>query len=210
MKDRWLMRGPSVTNCNCAHGCPCQFGSPTSHGHCRAFAAGTITEGYFNDVRLEPLHYVMLVEWPGEIASGNGREQLIIDERASAAQRDAIGKIMRGESTAPGATHFAVFASTMSEFLAPIYAPIECAIDPEARTARVRVPGIVESNVTPMISPFSGEPVRAGIGLPNGFEYTYAEVASGTTRVRAGIELDLSASHGHLFELHMNQDGVIR
>ena len=36
--------------------------------------------------------------------------------------------------------------------------------------------------------------MRAGIGLPGGFEFTYAEVASGTTRARAGIELDLSTS----------------
>ena len=33
----------------------------------------------------------------------------------------------------------------MAEFLDPIYAPIECAIDVEQRTARVRVPGLVES-----------------------------------------------------------------
>jgi hypothetical protein len=64
----------------------------------------------------------MLVQWPpGEIADGNGREQFI-DERADAAQRAALAKIMRGESTAPGATHFYVFNSTMSEVLDPRWA----------------------------------------------------------------------------------------
>ena len=134
----------------------------------------------------------------------------MIDERANPDQREALGKILRGESTAPGATHFNVFASTMAEFLDPIYAPIECAIDVEQRTARVRVPGLIESDATPMISAFDGSPVRAGIGLPNGFEFTYAEVASGTTRARAGIELDLAETHAHLFEMALNQDGVIR
>ena len=212
MKDRWLIRGPSYTNCNCAYGCPCQFGSPTTNGFCRAVAAGTVAEGYWNDVRLEPLHYVVLVSWPGEIAQGNGRHRMIIDERANPKQRDALGKILRGESTAPGATHFAVFASTMAEFLDPVYAPIDCAIDVEQRTARVRVPDVVESDGTPMISPFDGSPVRAGIGLPNGFEFTYAEVLSGTTRTRAraGIELDIAKTHAHVFEMQMNQDGVIR
>ena len=61
-----------------------------------------------------------------------------------------------------------------------------------------------------MISAFDGSPVRAGIGLPGGFEFTYAEVASGTTRARAGIELDLSKSHSHMFEMQLCQDGVIR
>lgn len=210
MSDVWMLRGPSFVNCNCAYGCPCQFGSPSTHGNCRAIAANQFVEGHFRDVRLDGLNFLMLVEWPGEIAEGNGRCQFIIDERADAAQREALGKIARGEDTTPGATHFYVFNSTMSEVLDPIYAPIECAIDVEARRARVRVPGRVESEGAPIVDPHSGNEFRAGIGLPNGFEYTYAEMGSGTTRARTGIELDLSASYGQFFQLHMNQDGPIR
>jgi hypothetical protein len=208
--ERWMLRGTSFANCNCAYGCPCQFGSPTTHGFCEAFAAFEIEEGRFGSVRLDGLRAVMLLKWPGEIAEGNGRQQFIIDERGDAAQRDALGKIMRGESNAPGATHFYVFNSTMSEMLPTIYAPIECKIDVERRTARVRVPDLIESEGTPIIDPHSGKEFRAGIGLPNGFEYTYAEMGSGTTRVRAGIQLDLSKSYGQFSHLHMNQDGVIR
>jgi hypothetical protein len=210
MKDHWTMRGPQFVNCNCAYGCPCQFGSPTTHGSCRALEAGLVEEGHFNDVRLDGLRFVMLVDWPGEIAAGNGRSQFIIDERADSAQREALGKILRGESTTPGATHFYVFNSTMSQVLDSIYAPIDCEIDVGKRTARVHVSDLVDAEGTPIIDAFSGNPARAVIGLPNGFEYRSAEVASGTTRARAGIELDLSSSHAHFFELHMNQDGVIR
>ena len=51
---------------------------------------------------------------------------------------------------------------------------------------------------------------RAGISLPNGFEYTYAEMGSGTTSARAGLAFELKDSYGQFHELHMNQDGVIR
>jgi hypothetical protein len=210
MSDSWLLRGTNYVNCNCAHGCPCQFGAPSTHGHCRALEAIHVEEGHFNDTRLDGLDFVMLVEWPGEIAEGNGRQQFIIDERADPAQREALGRILRGESTAPGSTHFYVFNSTMSEVLDPIYAPIECEIDLEARKARVRVPDLVESDGDPIIDPNSGAEFRAGIGLPNGFEYTYAEMATASTRARTGIELDLSGSYGHFAVLNMNQDGVIR
>jgi hypothetical protein len=44
----------------------------------------------------------------------------------------------------------------------------------------------------------------------NGFEYTYAEMGNGNSKVRAGIELDLKDSYGQFNVLHMNQDGVIR
>src|SRR3989442_742640 len=82
LTDRWMLRGSNYVNCNCAYGCPCQFGSPTTHGFCEAAEAISIDEGYFNDVRLDGLCVVMLLKWPGEIAQGNGREQFIIDERA--------------------------------------------------------------------------------------------------------------------------------
>jgi len=40
-----------------------------------------IDEGYFNDIVLDRLCFVMLLKWPGEIAKGNGLQQLIFDER---------------------------------------------------------------------------------------------------------------------------------
>jgi hypothetical protein len=208
--DRWLLRGPQFGNCNCAYGCPCQFGSPTTNGFCQAISAAKITEGFFNDTRLDGLSFIVTFQWPGEIAQGNGRSQSIIDERATPAQREALGKILAGESTTPGATHFYVFASTLREVLDTIYAPIEFACDVAKRTARVRVPGLFDATGTPIIDAFSGNEFRAGIGLPNGFEYTYAEMGSGTTSVRAGLEFELKDSYGQFYELHMNQDGVIR
>ena len=68
MTDRWMIRGTQYVNCNCASGCPCQFGSPTTHGFCEALGAGVIEEGYFNDTRLDGLNWAMLLHWPGEIA----------------------------------------------------------------------------------------------------------------------------------------------
>jgi hypothetical protein len=209
MPNHWMIRGTQYANCNCAWGCPCQFNSPTTYGHCEAIEAGHIEEGYFGETRLDGLSYVMLLHWPGEIAAGNGREQFIIDARADEAQREALGKILRGEFTAPGATHFFVFNSTMSEVLETLYAPIEYEIDIAARTARITVPGLVESQSAPIVDPNSGEEFRAGFKLPAGFQLDFAEVASGATRAQAGIELQLSGSHAHLAPLHMNQDGVI-
>ena len=91
--------------------------------------AGHIEEGNFNDTRLDGLDWALLLQWPGEIAQGNGTEQPIIDERADPAQREALRKILLGESTTPGATHFFVYNSTMSTVLPTLYAPIDLSID---------------------------------------------------------------------------------
>ena len=152
----WYLEGPSLTSCNCDWGCPCQFNSPTTHGRCEAVGAGVVEEGYFNETRLDGLRFVLLLQWPGEIAEGNGRQQAIIDVRADAAQREALRKIVYGESTKPGATAFYVYNSTMSEVLPPVYAPIEFEMQLDARRARLRVPGLVESDGSPIVDPHSG------------------------------------------------------
>ena len=210
MAVQWMIRGTEFANCNCNYGCPCQFGSPTTHGNCEGVISGHIEEGNFGDVRLDGLAFAMLFWWPGEIAAGDGRLQFVIDESASDEQRDGLGQILRGENTAPGATHFFVYNSMASEVLDTVYAPIDLEIDIEARTARLSVAGVVESTGSPIINPHSGEPSRSRINLPNGFEYTVAEMGSGSSKITAGIELELTDSYGQFNILHMNQDGVIR
>jgi hypothetical protein len=210
MADQWTIHGVEFGNCNCNWGCPCQFGAPTTHGHCEAFVAGHIETGNFNETSLDGLNFGLLLYWPGEIAQGNGREQVLIDERADAQQRSALKAILHGESTTPGATHFYVYNSTMSEVLDTVYTSFETSIDVEARTARVKVGAMVESSGAPIISAFSGEPVRSGIALPGGFEYTFAEMGNGTTTAKGAIELNLADSYGQFNYLNMTQDGVIR
>ena len=133
MADRWMIRGTEFANCNCAWGCPCQFGALTTHGHCEAIVSGHIDEDFFNETRLDGLNWSLLVYWPGEIAQGNGQERAIIDERADADQREAPRKILHGESTTPGATHFFAYNSVVSTVHDPIYAPIDLSIHPPLR-----------------------------------------------------------------------------
>lgn len=210
MTDQWMLRGVEYSNCNCSYGCGCQFQAPSTHGFCEALGSGHVEEGYFNGTRLDGLNYVMLLQWPGEVAEGNGKQQIMIDERANASQRDGLRKILHGESTAPGSTHFFVFNSTMSKVLEPLFVAIELSIDIEGRQATVTVPDLVESTGTPIADPFTGGDYRARINLPEGFEYTVAEIGNGSTKAQAGITLNLSNSYGQFNILHMNQDGVIR
>ena len=173
--------------------------------------AGVIDEGHFNDTRLDGLRWALLLQWPGEIAEGNGRWQAIIDERGSAAQREALRKILHGESTAPGATHFYVFRSTMSEVLDPIYAPIELSIDVPARRARLRVPG--RDRFGRLADHRPAQRARAPRPDPPAERLRVHRGRGGNAGARARAAASsstLEGSHGHFNELHMNQDGVIR
>jgi hypothetical protein len=172
---------------------------------------GHIEEGNFNDTNLDGLDWAVLMSWPGEVVEGNGTQQVIIDERADLAQREALRKILHGESTTPGATHFFMYNSTMSTVLDTLYAPIELSIDVDQRMASLTIEGLVESRGTPLHKPSNrGLPSRIRLSTPDGPRYLYAEMGNGNTAARAGIDLDFKDSYCQFNVLHMNQDGLIR
>ena len=56
----------------------------------------------------------------------------------------------------------------------------------------------------------TGGKYRAQIVLPNGLEFTVAEVGSGTSTTEQPIPLSFTDSYAQFNELHINQDGVTR
>jgi hypothetical protein len=210
MADQWMIRGPVYANCNCDYSCPCQFQSTSTNGFCQAVVGGTLQEGHFNDVRLDGLKWVLLVAFPGEIAEGNGKAQMIIDESATSEQRDALLKILHGESTAPGSTIFNVISSLVTDEKETMYAPVDMEIDIGARQGKINVPGLVESTGSPIPNPFTGDPHAVSISIDNGMEYQTANVGRGSSTAKAGLEIELDDSYGQFCVYHMNQDGLIR
>ena len=206
----WSIKGPSYGTCNCNWGCPCQFNAPPTDGTCRGLDAMRVNEGHFGDVSLDGLCWVMTVSWPGAIHEGNGAQQMIIDARADEEQREALVKILHGEETEPGATFFQIFNATMSTVHEPLFTPIEFSVDVDKRTARLVVPGIIESAGEPIRNPITGEEHRVRVTLPNGFEYTEAEYGSGSTKATGAIKLDLTDSYGQFAMLHLTQSGPVR
>ena len=206
----WSMKGPEYVNCNCDYGCPCQFNALPTDGTCRAVTAMRIEEGHFGDVPLAGLCWAATLSWPNAIHEGNGTMQAIIDERADDGQRHALVEIVHGRETEPGATMLQVFSTTMTKVHDPLFMAIEFDIDIDERTVRLTVPGMIEGTMEPIRNPVTGNPHRARINLPHGFEYTVAEVASGTAKTTGEIKLDLVSSHGHLSRLHLTDSGVVR
>jgi hypothetical protein len=207
----WQIEGLALANCNCAWGCPCQFNSLPTSGQCEAVWAMRIDEGHFNGTRLDGLTWGTLLWWPGAVHEGNGKQQLFYEERASAEQRSAIEAIGRGKVSAEG-TYFHIFASVAPDFYPSIAAPsIEFDCDVDARKGRLRVPGLIEADLTPIRNPVTDAEHRAHVVFPKGFEYREAEYASGVaaTGDSAAIALNLDGSHAHLYRAGWNESGVV-
>jgi hypothetical protein len=145
MDAQWLFKSETYDNCNCALNCGCQFNLPSTHGYCQSAFVGDIVEGHFNDTPIAGLNWAGLYKWPGEIKDGNGRRQIVIDERADEAQRIALETIISGEACESLSNLFSVFASTCSVFCETLFLPIHLEADLELRTARVEIPGVMRS-----------------------------------------------------------------
>jgi len=206
----WRLQGLNVSACNCAWGCPCQFMSLPTNGHCHASVGIQIDRGHFGKVQLDGLAIGGVFAWPEAIHLGNGEAQPVVDVRASPEQREALLKIMSGQETEPGATIFNVFASTLVKVHDPVFARISIKADKAACMATVAIDGIVDFNVEPIKNPITGEPMRVSVTMPGGFEYDEAQFASGNVRTtRSPIKLDWSGRHAHMAAVDMTGSGVV-
>jgi len=206
----WRIKGPEIATCNCDWGCPCQFNSLPTNGDCRAAVAMRIEEGHFGDVRLDGAVWAGTFAWPKAIHEGDGESQVILDESTTEEQRDALFTILKGEETEPGSTIFSVLATVIETVHPPLFLPIEFEVDFEARSGRFAVPGIVEAVTEPIRNPVTGDPHRARVTLPHGFEYHEAEYASSTVKGTGAVPLAWEGRHAHLTNLHFTPKGVVR
>jgi hypothetical protein len=210
MTIEWRVKGVELANCNCAYGCPCQFNALPTHGHCHAAAGCEIEEGHFGTTRLDGLRTGFMISFPGPVHEGDGTMQVIIDERASPEQRDALLKIMTGQETDDMATMWWVYSKMSPHQLEPLFKPIEMAADIEARRGYVRIPGIFELTAGPIRNPVTGAEHRARIDLPHGFEYRIAEVGSASTQATGAIPLPgLENSYAQFARIHLSNKGVV-
>jgi hypothetical protein len=205
----WYVEGVEFGVCNCVYACPCQFEALPTHGHCRGFEVVRIDEGRFGQVKLDGLMVAMLYAWPGPVFEGKGEMQVVVDERAGPAQREALVKILHGEETEEGATHWWVYHAMSQTVHPPLFKPIRCEVDIEARTARVVIPGVVQSEGRPIKSPATGQEHRVRIDIPRGIEFELAEIGSGSATATGAIKLDLQDTYGQFNRLRHSGAGVV-
>ena len=205
----WYVEGIEFGNCNCRYGCPCQFEDLPSHGNCQGFEVVRIDKGHFGDTDLSGLKVALIYAWPGPVFEGNGEMQAIIDERADAAQREAIKTIVHGGETKEAATHWWVYHAMSSKVHEPLFKPIHLKVDVAARTAQVEIPGVLKSTGRPIKSPATGEEHRVRIDIPSGIEFEQAEVGSASTKATGAIALDLNDSYGQWNVLRHAGSGVV-
>jgi hypothetical protein len=206
----WEIKGRELVNCTCEYGCNCQFNALPDKGYCHAVAGIQIDQGHHGSTRLDGLRIAAIFKWPGAVHEGKGEAIAFVDERASDAQREALLKIMTGQDTAPFATMFAVFASTVTKMHDPVFVPIDFEVDVDGRKGRLSIKNYIQMTGEPIRNKVSGAESRAQIVLPDGFEYIVAEIGSASSQTKGPVHVEIKDKYGQFAHLHLNQNGVVR
>jgi hypothetical protein len=119
----WQASGQYYETCSCDFVCPCILGQmavdPT-HGSCTFAMAFQIERGSYGATSLDGLGFIVLGRTPEAMGSGNWSVGVVVDERASAGQRDAIAAIASGSAGGP----MAALSGLVGTFLGMESAPI--------------------------------------------------------------------------------------
>jgi hypothetical protein len=206
----WEIKGRELVNCTCEYGCNCQFNALPDKGHCHAIAGIQLDQGHYGEITLDGLRIAAIFQWPGPIHEGNGKAIAFVDENADQKQRDALLKIMTGQDTAPFATMFAVYAATVTKMHDPVFTKIDLELDIDGRRGRIFVKGYIDTIGEPIRSKATGAQTRAQIVLPEGFEYTVAEIGSASSKTQGPVKVEMKDTYGQFARLHLNNNGVVR
>ena len=182
----WHVSGLYYETCSCDFICLCipagMAITPTS-GTCTVAMAFQVERGQFGHVSLDNLGFIVVALTPEAMGKGNWEVGIIVDERASGEQRDAIGAIASGAAGGP----MAALSGLVGTFLGLQPAPIN--FDRLGHKWTVRAADAVNMSGTGVvgISPDAQDPIH--------FDYTGHPAADRFAIAHA------SASHIHALGL---------
>jgi hypothetical protein len=152
----WQIRGEYMETCSCDYICPCPPSNLTARptqGWCIAAFAEHIEQGRYNDVSLDGLNFVIVVRTPEEMGKGNWTVGLIIDDRATPEQQQALVKIASGQEGGP----IAPLGGLISNFAGVETQPIR--YEKNGLQRSVSVPGMLNQAAEAMIGANGSDPV---------------------------------------------------
>lgn len=168
----WHISGDYFESCSCDYVCPCIYtnlsGEPT-HGDCHFAMVFHINQGSYGNTALDGLSFVVAGYTPGVMGQGNGSFGLIVDERASKEQQDAITTIATGQAGGPMAALGPIFSTFDGVETRPV------TFDKNGLQRSASVPGVVDEAIEgveslvktgePLYMDNTGHPANARLAL---------------------------------------------
>jgi hypothetical protein len=194
----YRIAGTYTAVCDCRNICPCPVdGTPTGpNDQCMGVAIFSIADGDLDGTDLGGVSFALYNHFPANLSSGNWKVGIVIDEGASDAQAEAVGRIMSGDEGGP----FAEFAPLIADF-----AGIE-----RAKVSLQNGNGSVEGK-----SQFTFEPFTGADGSPTtvhgamfGFAPAYTIGKSSGTSNAFGLSFTADGNYGEHADFEFSSEAV--
>jgi hypothetical protein len=191
MPEHWKLSGQVLISCNCDWGCPCNFNARPTTGKCEGGWTWHVDQGTYDATRLDGLNFSVYANWPGAIHEGNGEALLLVDERADAAQRQAIETLLDGKVGGP----WGILGWTWQS---KIHGPFTTAYDItfDGVKSRAKAGAYVDIECGPIRNPVNNAESHPSMILPQGIVVKRGDLGA-TTRftVTGGVEYDHSGKY---------------
>ena len=119
------VEGQLLEVCTCNILCPCWVGEDPDNGTCDGLLGWHVTKGSINGTEVAGHSLVALGHIPGNILKGNWKVRMYIDDKASAAQKDAMLAVWSGKLGGPIADMAKLIGEVMSVEQVPITFDVE-------------------------------------------------------------------------------------
>ena len=101
---QWKISGEYFEACSCDSVCPCPtsgMAARPTKGACDAGLVFHVDRGAHGSTTLDGLNFAVLLHTPGPMIAGNWTVGVVVDERATPAQREALTAIGSGQGGGP-------------------------------------------------------------------------------------------------------------
>jgi hypothetical protein len=137
------LTGQLLEVCDCKVLCPCWIGEDPDGGTCNAIVAWAIERGEVKGVNVSGLTFVVLPHIPGNILQGNWKALVVVDDKATAEQQDALLSVFTGQLGGP----IADLAALIGEVVAVERMPIRYEI--EGGKGHIKIGEVAEADMEP-------------------------------------------------------------
>ena len=193
---QWQVSGQYMEACSCDSVCPCPtsgLAARPTKGSCDAGLVFHVERGQYGDTKLDGLSFAVLLHTPGPMIQGNWTVGVIVDERASALQREALTSIASGQGGGP----MAALAPLVGHFAGAEAKPIT--LEGTGMKRSVSIPGVLDIAIDGIAGAKQDEPIYLdNVGHPAASRLALAK-ASRSHMHGFGINWDESSgrNNGH-------------
>ena len=174
---QWQISGSYMEACSCDSVCPCPtsgLAARPTKGSCDAGLVFHVERGQYGGTTLDGLSFAVLLHTPGAMGQGNWTVGVIVDERASPQQREALTAIASGQGGGP----MAAVGPLVGRFVGTEAKPIK--LEGTGMKRAASIPGVLDIAIEGIAGAKQDEPIYLdNVGHPAASRLALAKATRG-------------------------------